>query len=61
MRIVGIKEHSIAAYPFYKRTVQLVRRSGALFTTLYLKQCASPQGDKSPYPYNNVVSLTLNH
>jgi len=41
MRIAGSKEHCIAAYPFSKRTVQLVRRSGALFTAPYLKQCAS--------------------
>jgi len=61
MWIAGSKEHSIAAYPFYKRTIQLVRRSGALFTALYLKQCASSRGDKSPYPYNNAVSLSLNH
>ncbi|KAG5572822.1 hypothetical protein H5410_062588 [Solanum commersonii] len=38
MRIAGSKEHSFVPYPFYKRTVQLVRRSSALFSALYLKQ-----------------------
>jgi hypothetical protein len=46
--------HCIAAYLFSKRTVQLVRWSGALFTALYLKQCASSLqlaygGDKRPH------------
>lgn len=60
MRIAGSKEHSFAAYPFYKRTVQLVRRSGALFTALYLKQCASSGGDKKNHTLLT-VSLSLNH
>ena len=60
MRIAGSKEHSFVAYPFYKRTVQLVRRSGALFTALYLKQCAS-SGVITKNHTLLTVSLSLNH
>lgn len=35
------KESCIAAYLFSKQVHRLVRRSGMLFTALYLKQCSS--------------------
>lgn len=35
------KERSIAMYLFSVNVIKLVRKSGMLFTALYLKQCAS--------------------
>lgn len=35
------KEACIGAYLFSKQVVRLVRKSGFLFTSLYLKQCSS--------------------
>lgn len=35
------KEYCIGAYLFGKQVISLVRKSGLLFTALYLKQCSS--------------------
>ena len=57
------KEYCISGYPFAKEVIRLRRKSGLLFTALYLKQCSSalmkayandPIVGTSPFP----VSLT---
>ncbi|CAN4123441.1 unnamed protein product [Withania somnifera] len=60
MRIAGSKEHSFAAYPFYKRTVQPVRRSTYYSLALYLKRCASSGVIKKNHT-PLTVSPSLNH
>jgi len=57
MRIAGSKEHSFAAYPFYKRTVQLVRR--IIHCALFKAVCVI-RGDKKNHTLLT-VSLSLNH
>ncbi|TYH13103.1 hypothetical protein ES288_A06G118000v1 [Gossypium darwinii] len=59
----GKKELRIGAYLFSKQVVYMNHRSGTLFTTLYLKQCAvtlqQAYGGITPYDIHTKLSVPM--